>query len=450
MGIWLGVLLGLGLVLALGPSALRADDWPEIQGKGRHSVWNEGGILEKFPEGGAPVRWRTPIGAGYTGPAVAEGRVFTADYRRTPAGQVERALCLDEQSGHVLWTYENPEVRYGDLPYGTGPRATPTVDGDRVYVLGAVGDLYCLAVKDGELLWKVNFKKDFKARQATWGFASAPLAWGDLVICLAGSAPDGKVIALDRRTGHEVWRGLPNKGSTAYAAPIVLQAGGVDQLIQWHEGAVSSLDPNTGRVFWEQPFKGDLLVSTPVTDGNLLFVSAFFNGPMMLELAPDKPAAGLLWRGKSQSEIDTDGLHCMTSTPVILDAHVYGVCSYGQLRCLDARTGQRLWETQEVTREKARWASAFLTRNGRRFFINNDRGELIIAEFSPQGYHEISRMNLIKPTTPGGGKRELGAVNWVLPAYANRHILIRNDEEIIRVSLEAPATKPTTSRSPSE
>lgn len=188
-----------------------------------------------------------------------------------------------------------------------------------------------------------------------------------------------------------------------------------------------------------------MLVATPVYESNLLFVTAFFNGPMMLDLATDRPDANLLWRGKSQSEINTDGLHCTTSTPVILDGYVYGVCSYGQFRCLDAHTGKRIWETQEVTGEKARWASAFLTRNGSRFFINNDRGELIIAEFSPKGYHEISRTNLITPTSPGGGKRERGAVNWVLPAYANRHILIRNDREIIRASLEAPQAKsPTT------
>jgi outer membrane protein assembly factor BamB len=125
-------------------------------------------------------------------------------------------------------------------------------------------------------------------------------------------------------------------------------------------------------------------------------------------------------------------------TPVIRDGYIYGVCSYGQLRCLDAKTGQRIWETQEVTKEKARWANAFITRNGERYFINNDRGELILAEFSPKGYKEIGRTQIIKPTTAGGGKRELGAVNWTLPAYANGHILIRNDEEIIRYSLEKP------------
>ena len=132
------------------------------------------------------------------------------------------------------------------------------------------------------------------------------------------------------------------------------------------ERSVRSI-PATGEVYWEQPFKCKLLAATPVIEGNLLLVSSFFNGSMMLELAGDKPAATLLWKGKSSSEIKTDGLHAMISTPAIKDGYIYGVCSYGQFRCLDAKTGARVWETQAVTREKARWANAFITRQGGRF-----------------------------------------------------------------------------------
>ena len=126
------------------------------------------------------------------------------------------------------------------------------------------------------------------------------------------------------------------------------------------------------------------------------------------------------------------------STPAILDGHIYGICSFGQFRCLNAATGERIWDTLDVTKEKARSASAFIVRNGARYFINNDRGELIIAGLKPDGYHEISRTQLIRPTNRNGGRRELGVVNWVHPAYSNRHIFTRNDEEIICASLEAP------------
>jgi len=437
----LGILAGL-LAAVGGVLPVRAEDWPEMQGKGRRSVWNEKGILDRFPETGLVVKWRTPIHAGYAGPAVARGRVFVADYQKTTDGDVERVLCLDERTGKVRWTYENPKAHYGKLDYAYGPRATPTVDGGRVFVLGAAGDLYCLNAATGTLFWKRNYQADFGAPLPAWGFTAAPLVYRALVICVVGAAGHGKLMALDRRTGAEVWRALSPAGGIGYSPPVLVEAGGAEQLIQWHPGAVSSLNPLTGAVYWEQPFQGDMLVATPAVGGDLLFVSAFFNGPMMLRLAvtapagKDRPGAEVLWRGKSSSEVLTDGLHALMCTPAIWRGFVYGVCSYGQLRCLDARTGQRIWETQEVTREKARWANAFIVRNGDRFFINNDRGELIIAELCPGGYREISRTKLIKPTSPGAGRRELGAVNWSPPAYANRHILIRNDEEIIRASLE--------------
>jgi len=129
------------------------------------------------------------------------------------------------------------------------------------------------------------------------------------------------------------------------------------------------------------------------------------------------------------------------ATPVILDGYIYGICSYGQLRCLKAETGERVWETQAATKERSRWVSGFIVRNGPRLFISNDRGELIIARLSPAGYEEISRTTLIKPTSPPGNRRELVNVSWVHPAYANKHVYTRNDEEIISVSMDAAEYK---------
>ena len=432
----------VGAVVAAAAGGAVAEDWPEVQGKGRRGVWNETGILEKFPEGGLTLRWRTPICGGYAGPAVADGRVFVSDFKRTQGRSgVERALCLDEKTGKILWTFHDGETEYGRLGYASGPRATPTVDGDRVYVLGAVGHLYCLDVKTGKRIWSRDFQKDFNARLPTWGFAGAPLVVGDLLICLVGAQPTGKVMALDKTTGKVVWRALPGDNATGYAPPVLVQAGGVEQVIQWHGEAVSSFDPTTGKVLWQQPFKIRLAspVATPQIDNDRLFVTAFYNGPMMLRLAADRAGANVLWRGKSDSERQTDGLHALACTPAIRNGYIYGVCSYGQFRCLDAATGKRVWESLKLTGEESRWASAFLIRNGDRFFINNDSGDLIIADLSPKGYKEISRTKLIEPTTvPGAKSRKLGVVNWTLPAYANRCIFIRNDKEILCASLAKP------------
>ena len=127
----------------------------------------------------------------------------------------------------------------------------------------------------------------------------------------------------------------------------------------------------------------------------------------------------------------------VAAEPIIDGGYIYGICSYGQLRALNADTGERLWETQEATVERRRWVSGYLVQNGNRVLINNDRGELIIARLSPSGYEEISRTHLIKPTSPPGNRRELRNVSWTHPAYANKHIYMRNDEEIVSFSMNA-------------
>lgn len=155
-----------------------------------------------------------------------------------------------------------------------------------------------------------------------------------------------------------------------------------------------------------------------------------------------KPGAPrLLWKGLSESETVTDTLNAMLMTPVIIGDYVYGVDSHGELRCLNLKTGERIWVTQAVTKERALHATAHIVRNGDRVFINNDFGELIIARLAPDGYHEISRTKLITPTTPASQRRTGGMINWTPPAYANKHLIIRNDEEIISISLAADAGK---------
>ena len=180
-----------------------------------------------------------------------------------------------------------------------------------------------------------------------------------------------------------------------------------------------------------------LSVAAPVWSGLRLLISSFYGGSMMIALDDSEPRARMLWRGASRSETKPDGLHSLISTPFIDGDYIYGICSYGHLRCLDAATGKQVWETLEVTRERARWAAAHLVRHQDRYFINNDRGELILAKLSPAGYHEIGRTKLIQPTSNSGNRREAGAVNWTHPAYANRHIFTRNDQELICASLEA-------------
>jgi len=330
------------------------------------------------------------------------------------------------------------------VSYASGPRTTPLVDGDRVYTLGTMGDLLCLDTKDGKVLWSKNLPKYYKVEVPQWGFAGHPLLDGDHLICLVGG--EGSVaVAFDKMTGKEVWRAL-SASEPGYAPPTMIEVAGKRQLIIWHPQAVNALDPQTGAVHWTFPFtarkdsqlRAGMSIPTPRQDGNHLFLTCFYDGSLMLKLnGTQKPSQ--FWRSKSRSEQPdgTDALHCVMNTPVIKDGYIYGVCSYGELRCLKADTGQRIWQTHKATvGESLRWGNAFLVPQGDRFFLFNELGDLIIARLTPKGYEEISRANILMPTNtmaPPAGRR----VIWSHPAFANRSCFARNDQEIVCVSLSA-------------
>jgi len=434
-------------VLVLAPAFAAADDWPQWLGPNRDGVWREDGIVEKFPDGGPEVRWRVPVGAGYAGPAVANGKVFVADrvasddsalkeFKNGPSK--ERVFCLDERDGKTIWKHEY-ETKY-EVAYPLGPRATPLVRGGKVYTLGTMGDLFCLDEKTGKPVWSKNFVKDLKAKVPQWGFAANPLLDGDRLICLVGGE-DSVAVAFHKDTGEIVWRSL-TAVEPGYCPPIIIETGGKAgrQLIIWHPEAVNALNPETGKLLWTQPFKSKagLTAPTPAFSNGRLFVTAFYNGPLMLKVDADKPGATVLWRGKGSGEMPnkTDGLHAIMPTPVFVGDHLYGICSYGELRCLKANSGERVWESVEATGgKKTRWGNAFLTPHKDRFFLFNEQGDLIIAKLSPEKYEEISRTHLLEPTNRLANRM----VVWSHPAYANRCVFVRNDKELVCASLAVKA-----------
>jgi outer membrane protein assembly factor BamB len=174
-------------------------------------------------------------------------------------------------------------------------------------------------------------------------------------------------------------------------------------------------------------------VATPVISGNLLFVSSFYDGSLLLRLEQDRLGVQQVWRRRGESERNTDALHCMISTPVFDGDYIYGVDSYGELRCLDARDGERIWEDQTAT-PRARWSNIHMVRTGDRHWMFNERGELVLGRLSPRGFTEISRTSVIEPTLPQLRQRK--GVCWSHPAFADGHIFARNDRELICTSLE--------------
>jgi len=413
-----------------------ADDWPQWGGPKRDLVWREDGIVNTLPEpdenGFLPRVWSTPIGEGYAGPAVANGRVYVMDFvnRRVRRGD-ERVLCLDAETGKILWKHEYP-VLYG-ISYPAGPRCTPVINDGRVYTVGAVGDFFCLDAETGKVLWKKDFVKEYGTRLPNWGMVASPLVDGNQLITLVGGKDDALVVSFDKRTGKELWRALEDP-EVGYAPPVIFTFGQTRQLIVWHPSAVSSLNPANGKVLWEVPFRvrSGLTIATPRKAGNKLFVSCFYNGPLMIEVSKNGRDAEVLWKGDSDSERETDGLHCLIPTPWVNDDYIYGVCSYGQLRCLKTATGERVWKTFKATGND-RWWTAFLIPHKDRFFIHNEQGELIIARLAPDGYKEISRAKLVEPTRKVRRRMTI----WSHPAFAMKSVFARNDKEIVRVDLSA-------------
>jgi hypothetical protein len=251
------------------------------------------------------------------------------------------------------------------------------------------------------------------------------------------------VISLDKNTGAELWRALdgPEPG---YCPPVVLEFGGRRQLIVWHPAAVVGLDPATGSQLWAVPFsvEAGLSIPTPRKIGNRLFITSFYDGPLMIDLGPDGRTPNVLWRtAPNNTEIKNDSLHSIMCTPIVTEDYIFGVGSYGEMRCLDTNTGRVIWETHDAT-GPGRWWNAFLiphragTREdrspgARRVIICNEQGELIFARLSADGYHELSRAKLLKPTQPIQRRMTV----WSHPAFAMKSVFARNDGELIRVSL---------------
>ncbi|MDG2129695.1 MAG: PQQ-like beta-propeller repeat protein [Fuerstiella sp.] len=438
-----------------------ADDWPQWLGRDRDSHWRESGIVETFTGDGPALRWTTKIKGGYSGPSVAAERVFVMDWipdetdtdevphEDTPSGNQnfvrkrlpgqERVFCLRESDGKVLWSHRYDCPYSSVATYAIGPRTTPTVDHNRVYTVGAEGNLLCLHVSDGSVVWSIDFKHRYGLEVPNWGIASSPLIDGDRLICIAGGK-GSTCVALDKRTGKELWRAItaPEPG---YSSPMIYTIAGQRQLIVWDSHSVNALDPESGELFWTVPFEATyaMSVATPRVENRSLFVMSYNRRSGMIEVGTDGRSAALRWTGGPRTGIG--GVH---NTAFLHEGHIYACGNNGQYICARVDSGERVWSTfqpasriQQDPQKKHRpvsWGNVFTVRHADRFFLANDIGDLIIARMSPQGYEEISRANLIEPTHQVVGGRKLV---WSHPAFANRSIYLRNDKEIRCYSLAA-------------
>ena len=418
-------LSGTCLGVWLGTQAILAADWPQFRGPQRDGIWDETGVLETFPREGLKIRWRHPIGGGFSSPVAAQGRVFVSDVEMNKPSAKERVHCFEQKTGRVLWVYAYEE-KYGEWAFvperGAGPTATPIVDGDRLFVVGANGYTHCLDIKTGAVLWEKNIGREYQV--AEMSCRPSPLVEGPLLIVFTGAKPGASVLALDKQTGKEVWKALDDPVSNS--SPIIINAGGRRQLIVWSDSSLASLDPANGRVYWREPMvtSNNDSVATPVFHRNRLLVSG-----LMLDLSADPPAAAFLWPA---IRVPSKRILSNTSTPILQGEYIFGAKGWGELVCLEAATGRQIWSTNSLTASK-NGASMNITPQGGAFFLFTDEGNLIRAQLSSAGYREISRAHLIDPTWPFLQTKYV----YAPPAFSNRHVFARSEAEVVCASLEA-------------
>ena len=420
------------LICVLQPT-LRADDWPQWRGPTRDGVWRESGIIEKLDGPRITLRWSKPISGGYSGPTVAQNRVYVTDRVAEP-DDVERVHCFRWTDGRQLWSHTY-RADYAKISYRAGPRAAVSIDDGRAYCLGSLGHFFCLEAATGKVLWKKDPVMDFKVRLPTWGISAAPLVERDLVILQIGGEDGACIVALDKITGRRRWAALDDPPS--YSAPIVIDQAGRRVLVCWTGTRVVGLDAATGELYWEHEVgftRWVIGIASPVWHKDRVLITSVDKGSLMLRLRDDEPAAEQLWWRKGTAERRTDGLHALMCTSYLDANHVYGVNGYGLMRCLDAATGDRIWEDATAT-SQVRWGTLHMVRNGEKIWMFNDRGELIIGRLSPQGFQELSRAKLIEPTRGQLSKGD--GVTWSHPAFAYKHVFIRNDERLVCASLAA-------------
>jgi outer membrane protein assembly factor BamB len=423
----------LPLVPCLLVDAAAADDWPQWRGPARDGAWRESGLIERLPEGSIPLRWRVAIGSGYSAPSVADGRVCVTDRVEEPE-PAERVLAFDAATGAPLWSHAHP-CSYEGISYDAGPRCAPLLHAGRTYTLGAAGHLLALDAASGAVIWSHDLRAEYRIDMPIWGIAASPLVEAGLLIVPVSGSDGACIVAFEAGGGAERWRALSDRGN--YAAPIVIEQAGRRVLVCWTGDRIAGLDPRDGKILWAHPYPSarmPLGVATPVHADGSIFVTGFYDGCALLRLGRDELSVTEAWRRRGPNEIATDGLHSIISTPLMRAGHVYGVDSYGQLRCLDLADGSRVWEDTTAV-PRARWATIHMVQNGSRTWMLNERGDLIVAELSPEGYRELSRTHLIDPTRRQLNER--GGVVWAHPAFAGRHVFARNDQELVCASLEA-------------
>ncbi len=391
------------LLLGLAASAAAADsDWPQWRGPHRDGISPETGLLQQWPAQGPTLAWKvTGLGAGYSGLAVVDGKIFTMG----DGTDSSFIYALSEANGKQLWA-----AKVGKPGGGggyAGPRCTPTVDGDLVVALGQAGDLVCVEAATGKERWRKNLSSDFAGKMMSgWGYSESPLVDGDKVICTPGGSR-GTLLALNKNTGAELWRTKDLKDAAAYCSPVVAEIGGKRQYIQLTAASVFGVAED-GTVLWRAPRRGETaVIPTPVVYDNFVYVTSGYG--IGCNLFKVSAADGQF---KAEQVYANKVMVNHHGGVIRIGEYLYGYSDGKGWVCQEFKTGKSVWA------EKEKLGKGSITYADGRFYLREeDKGTVALIEASPKGYKETGRFD--QP-----GRSEMNS--WPHPVIAHGKLYLRD------------------------
>jgi outer membrane protein assembly factor BamB len=392
-------------------------DWPQWQGPDRNAVSKERGLLKEWPKDGPPLAWKiTGLGGGYSGPSIAAGRIFGMSNR----GDDEVVWALSETDGKTLWVTNLGPAITQQMPQGKeGPGCTPTVDGELLYALGMTGELACLRVKDGTILWQRSLKRDFGGSVPTWSYRESPLVDGEKVICTPGG-DDATLAALDKLTGKTIWKSqVPGSPKAAYASVIAIDFDGQREYVQLTQKALVGVAASDGKFLWRYDRAANshgINCSTPIYQEGLVFAaSAYGAGGGLVKLSKD--ANGGV---KAEEVYFCKKMQNHHGGMILFDGCLYGANGGnegGSLVCLDFKTGNVLWDEHDDAEHRAPKGSVALADG--RLYYRTEKGPMLLIEPNSKQYIERGRFD-----QPERSQQPA----WTHPVIANGKLYLRDQD----------------------
>jgi outer membrane protein assembly factor BamB len=395
--------------------AAHAADWPQFLGPDRNGISPETNLSAPWPADGPRVVWKKDVGEGFSGPAVAHGRLIL--FQRKSSQEI--VDCLDSKTGGEVWHFSYPTGYQDDFGFDEGPRGTPAIVDNKVYTMGAEGAVHCLDFQTGKELWNVDCKKKFQCAKGFFGMACSPLVEGSDVILSIGGRDGAGIIALDSATGALRWK--QGDAEAGYSSPVAATIGGKRYALVFTRAGLSALNPVTGASYFEFPWRStqeaSVNAASPIVSGDSIFLTASYGtGAALLRVENGKVKT--VWSGD-------DSLSCHYATPVLWQGYLYGIDGRADpgmqprpsLRCVELSTGKVCWKQDD-------FGAATVTLAGGQLFVLTEQGELLRAPINPKEFHVTGRAQIL----PLGVR--------AFPALADGCLFGRAKNKLICVSLK--------------